>query len=59
MIQNQIENMQKAHDIEIRNVKNVAKNYAIEFFKTKAEDVNKIFSAEVMRILEKFEKMRD
>ncbi len=33
---NKIEKLQRAHEIELKNVKTLAKNYAIEYFKTKA-----------------------
>ena len=50
--------MNRAHDMEIRNLKVIAKQYAIEFFKTKADDLNKIFTMETLKVLSKYEGIR-
>ncbi len=39
-----ISKIQKAHYIEIRNIKNLAIQYAIDYFKSKSEALNKIFN---------------
>ena len=44
--------------IEIRNIKNLSIQYAIEYFKQKSIDLNKIFTQEIFEILAQYEALR-
>lgn len=51
--------MQRAHDIELRNIKTLAKNYAIEYFKTKGQELTQIFSNETFAVLERYGELKE
>lgn len=44
--------MQKAHNVELRKIKNLSIQYAIEYFKSKSKDLNEIFTEEIFEILD-------
>ena len=53
-----INKIEKAHQIEIRNIRNLSITYAIEYFKTKSVDLNKIFTQEIFEILDQYGQLR-
>ena len=52
------ERLQRAHEIEMRNIKTLAKDYAVTFFKTKAEDLSNIFTRETLIVLDRYDRNR-
>eukprot|EP00347_Sterkiella_histriomuscorum_P001915 403370180 len=54
-----IEKIQRAHEIEMKNTKTLAKNYAIEYFKTKALELTQIFTNESYHVIEKYEELKE
>ena len=58
-MENKIERIQRAHEVELRNIKLLAKNYCIEYFKTKANELTNIFTMEAFSILEKYTETKD
>ena len=50
--------MQKVHQMEMRNIKNMSVQYAIEYFKTKSQDLNKIFTQEIFEVLDQYDILR-
>jgi len=55
---NKIEKMQRAHEVELKNTRTLAKNYAVEYFKTKALQLAEIFTNETYNIVEKYEELK-
>ena len=45
-MQNQLLKLQRAHEIEMRNIKILAKTYAVEYFKSKGSELTTIFTNE-------------
>ena len=50
--------MQRAHEVELKNTRTLAKNYAVEYFKTKAQQLAEIFTNETYQIVEKYEELK-
>ncbi|CDW79910.1 UNKNOWN [Stylonychia lemnae] len=57
--QSKIEKIQRAHEIELKNTKTLAKNYAVEYFKTKALELTQIFTNESYNVIEKYEELKE
>eukprot|EP00347_Sterkiella_histriomuscorum_P019503 403341380 len=53
-----ITKMQKAHLVEIKNIKNLSVQYAIDYFKQKSSDLNKIFTEEIFEVLDQYDLLR-
>ncbi|CDW81702.1 UNKNOWN [Stylonychia lemnae] len=56
--QDKINKIKQAHIVEIRNIKNLSVQYAIDYFKQKSEDLNKIFTEEIFEILDQYDILR-
>lgn len=50
--------MAKDHDIEKKQIKKAAMNYAILYYKNKSRELTNIFTSESIRMLEKYTYLR-
>ena len=50
--------MTETHDIEKKQIKKAAMNYAILYYKNKSRELTNIFTAESIKMLEKFTYLR-
>ena len=50
-LKDKIDKMKTAHDNEKKSIKQVALNYAIEYFKTKSKELIMLFTNESMKML--------
>lgn len=49
-----VEQMKKAHEVELRNLKKTSRKACLEFFKNKSETVMKVFKQEQMHMVEEY-----
>ena len=49
---------QNEREIEIKNIKKSALNYAILYFKSRSDEQSKIFTNEAMKVLKKYSVLR-
>ena len=50
-LKDKIDKMKTSHDNEKKGIKQVALNYAIEYFKTKSKELIMLFTNECMKML--------
>ena len=57
-LKNQLNKIDIIHEIEMKNVKKSAMNYAIIYYKNKSKELTSIFTSEGIKLLEKYTFLR-
>lgn len=58
-LQGKVEKMKQSHELEKKNIKNVALTYAIDYFKKKTKDLVTLFTNEGMKMLTQYSFLRE
>ncbi len=57
-LEKRIESIKKSHELELKNIETMAKFMAVEFFNKKGEEINRLYSNEVMEVYKAYDDIR-
>ena len=58
-LQSRVEKIKQSHELEKKNIKNIALTYAIDYFKKKTKDLIQLFTSEAIKMLMQYSSLRD
>ena len=57
-LEKRIDSIKKSHELELKNIETMAKFMAVEFFNKKGEEINRLYSNEVIEIYKAYDEIR-